>query len=70
MILNPIFKYFIEYCSNHSISHFCNIPNKFLKNFPTRNSVAVFVIKEYRGGVSANIHGLYVCEGLTDGVGL
>ena len=30
--------------------------------------MAVFVIKEYGRVVSANIHGLYVCEGLTNGV--
>jgi hypothetical protein len=48
--------------------HICNIPNEFLESFLPRNCVAVFVIKEYGRGVSANIHGLYVCEGLTDGV--
>ena len=30
--------------------------------------MAIFVIKEYRRGASTYTHGLYVCEGLTDGV--
>ena len=30
--------------------------------------MAVFVINIYGRGVLTNIHGLYVCEGLTDGV--
>ena len=59
---------FIEYCSNHTVSHVCSISNEFLKRFPPKNCVAVFVIKEYRRGVSTNMLGLYLCEDLTDGV--
>ena len=40
----------------------------FSRDAPPRNRVAVFVIKEYGRGVSTNIHGLYVCEGLTEGI--
>ena len=46
----------------------CSISNEFLKRFPPRNCVAVFVINIYGRGVLTNIHGSYVCEGLTDGV--
>ena len=62
------FKYFIEYCSNHSVSHVCRISNEFLRRFPPRNCVTIFVIKEYGRGASTYTHGLYVCEGLIDGV--
>jgi hypothetical protein len=40
----------------------------FLKRFLPRNYVAVFVINEDGRGVLTNIHGLYVCEVLTDWV--
>ena len=31
-------------------------------------SLSIFVIKEYGRGASTYTHGLYVCEGLTNGV--
>ena len=51
-----------------TVSHICSIPNQFRKRFPPRNCVTVFVVKEYGRGVSTNMHGLYVCAELTDGV--
>ena len=36
--------------------------------FLPRNCVALLFLKEYARCVSTNIHGLYVCEGLTEGI--
>jgi hypothetical protein len=58
----------LNIAQTRTVSHVCNIPNQFCKRFPPRNCVAVFVVKEYGRGVSTNMHGLYVCAELTDGV--
>ena len=54
----------IEYCSNHSVSHICSISKVFLKRFPTRSCVALFIIKVYGRDASTYTHGLYLVQAL------